>query len=322
MTLFEQIIKPMLAEISEPFDSDEFCFEIKIDGTRAIAYIDKEKKEVRFLNRRLKWFQSNYPELLNIYENIDAKRVVLDGEIVVFKEGKPDFTALQTREHVGEKLRIKLLSEIMPATYVVFDILHLDGQDIIDKPLTERKKILEKIVKEDKRIMLSSYVIGRGKELFEKVKERSLEGIVAKRLNSKYEVGKRSKNWLKIKFLKTLDCVIVGYTKGEGWREKYFGALVLACFHENKLRYVGRCGTGLDEKGYAELTEELKKLKVEECPLEEKPKLPSDLEITWVKPKLICEVKFMEITKDLQLRAPSFVRLREDKNIEDCILEI
>ncbi|MGC8812230.1 MAG: non-homologous end-joining DNA ligase [Candidatus Aenigmatarchaeota archaeon] len=322
MTLFEQIIKPMLAEISKPFNSEEFCFEVKLDGTRTIAYIDKEKKEVRFLNRRLKWFQSNYPELQKIYENINANKVVIDGEIVVFKEGKPDFTALQTREHVDEKLRIKLLSEIMPATYVVFDILHLDGEDLIDKPLIERKKILEKVVKEDKRIMLSSYIIGRGEELFEKAREKGLEGIMAKRLDSKYEIGKRSKNWLKIKFLKTLDCVIVGYTKGEGWREKYFGALVLACFHKGKLKYVGRCGTGLDEKGYAELTEELKKLKIDRCPLEEKPKLPSDLEVSWVEPKLICEVKFMEITKDLQLRAPAFVRLRNDKNLEDCILEI
>ncbi|MCS7105891.1 MAG: DNA ligase, partial [Candidatus Aenigmarchaeota archaeon] len=185
MTLFEQIIKPMLAYISQPFDSEEFCFEIKLDGTRAIAYIDKEKKEVRFLNRRLKFFQSNYPELLNIYENINARRVILDGEIVVFKEGKPDFFALQTREHVSEKLRIKLLSEIMPASYVVFDILHLDGEDLVDKPLIERKKILENVIKENQRIMLSSYVIGRGKELFERAKEKGLEGIIAKRLDSK-----------------------------------------------------------------------------------------------------------------------------------------
>ncbi len=322
MSLFEEMIKPMLAQISEPFDSKEFCFEIKYDGTRTIAYIDKEKKEVRFLNRRLKWFQSNYPELLNIYENVKAKRVVLDGEIVVFKEGKPDFTALQTREHVGEKLRIKLLSEIMPATNIVFDILHLDGEDLINKPLIERKKILESVVKESERLILSSYIIGKGKELFEKVKEKKLEGIIAKKLNSTYQIGKRSEDWLKIKYLKTLDCVIAGFTKGSGWREKYFGALILGCYKDGKLIYLGRVGTGWEEKDLEEITKKLNEIKSEKCPFEEKPKMPSDLVVTWVKPKLVCEVKYLEITKELQLRAPAFIRLRNDKEPEECILEI
>ncbi|MEM7825416.1 MAG: non-homologous end-joining DNA ligase [Candidatus Aenigmatarchaeota archaeon] len=292
------------------------------DGTRCISYIDKENKSVKFLNRRLIFFEERYPEMKDLWKDVEARKIILDGELIVFEKGKPNFYKLSEREHIGDKLRIKILSKLMPATYVVFDILHLDGVDVIDKPLVERKKILEKVVKESDRVLLSAYVIGKGKKFFQEVRKKGLEGIIAKRLDSKYEVGKRSKNWLKIKFLKTLDCVIVGYTKGEGWREKYFGALVLACFYEGKLDYVGRCGTGLDEKGYAELTEELKKLRIDYCPLEEKPKLPSDLIINWVKPKLICEVKFMEITKDLQLRAPSFVRLRNDKNLEDCILEI
>lgn len=322
MSLFEEKISPMLAFSSESFSSPNFLFEIKIDGSRVICYIDKEKKEVKLLNRRNLYIQNKYPELRDVWKDVDAKKVVLDSEICVFKKGKPDFYALAEREHVGEKIRIDILSKILPATLIVFDILYKDGKDLINLPLMERKKILEQTVKESERVLLSRYVIERGEEFFRECKKKGLEGIMAKRLDSKYEVGKRSKNWLKIKFLKTLDCVVIGYTKGEGWREKYFGALVLACFHQGKLKYVGRCGTGLDKKGYAELTEELKKLRIDECPLEEKPKLPSDLIVNWVKPKLICEVKFMEITKDLQLRAPAFVRLRSDKNLEDCILEI
>jgi len=321
MSLWNQLIKPMLAFISEPFDSPDFCFEIKFDGTRCIAYIDKEKRSVKLLNRRLKFFQDNYPELQDMWKDVNAKRVILDGEVVIFEKGKPNFYKLAEREHAGERLRIKLLSEINPATYIVFDILHKDGKDLINLPLIERKKILEETVKESERVLLSTYVIGKGKKFFEEVRKKGLEGIMAKRLDSTYQLNKRSKDWLKIKCLKTLDCVICGYTLGSGWREKYFGALILGCYHEGKLRYVGKVGTGLDEKGYAELTEKLQKIKTEKCPFDQKPEFPSSVVPIWVKPELVCEVKFMNLSKDLIMRAPSFVRLREDKLPEECILE-
>ena len=180
---------------------------------------------------------------------------------------------------------------------------------------------MEKVVKESDRILLSAYVIGKGKKFFRECEKCKLEGIMAKKLNSRYELGKRSKNWLKIKCFKTLDCVICGMTIGIGWREKYFGALILGCFHKGKLRYVGRCGTGLDEKGYAELTEKLKKLKTNRCPFEEIPKFPSGVIAIWTKPKLICEVKFMNLSKNLIMRAPVFMRLRKDKVLRDCIVK-
>jgi bifunctional non-homologous end joining protein LigD len=322
MSLWGQLIKPMLAFISEPFDSPDFCFEIKFDGTRCIAYIDKEKKSVKFLNRRLKFFQDNYPELHELWKDVNAKRVILDGELVVFKKGKPDFYLLAEREHTGEKFRIKLLSEMNPATYVVFDILHKDGEDLINLPLIERKKILEKTVKESERVLLSAYVIGNGKKFFEEARKKGLEGVMAKRLSSTYQLNKRSKDWLKIKYLKTLDCVICGYTIGTGWREKYFGALILGCYHEGKLRYVGKVGTGLDEKGYEELTEMLKKIETDKCPFEKEPEFSSNIVVRWVEPKIVCEVKFMNLSENLIMRAPSFVRLREDKLPEDCILEV
>lgn len=206
---------------------------------------------------------------------------------------------------------------------MVFDILHLDGQDLIDKSLIERKKILEKIVRESDKILLSTYVIGEGKKFFLEAEKRGLEGVIGKRLQSTYQINKRSKDWLKIKYLKTLDCIICAYTLGTGWREKYFGALVLGCYHQGKLRYIGRCGTGLDERGYADLTEKLKKIETDKNPFDIFEEEPAILEkVRWVKPELIAEVKFMNLSQDLKMRAPSFVRLREDKNLEDCILEV
>ena len=155
------------------------------------------------------------------------------------------------------------------------------------------------------------------------MKAKGLEGIVAKKLSSSYQIGKRSKDWLKIKALNSLDCIICGYTLGEGKREKYFGALLLGIWHEGKLRYLGRVGTGWEEKDLEEITAMLKKIEAEKNPFDIFEEEPSVLEkVKWVKPKLVCEVKFMEFTEDLKLRAPSFIRLREDKIPEECVLEL
>lgn len=320
MSLFEQKIKPMLAFTSKPFNDKNFLFEIKFDGTRTLAYI--KRKSVKFLNRRGIYFESRYPEMKNLYQDIKCKKVLLDGELVVFKEGKPNFYLLAEREHVEESIRAEILSKINPATLVVFDILHKDGKDLIDLPLIERKKVLEESVRESERIIISRYIIEKGKKFFEEVKKKGLEGVVAKRIDSVYEIGKRSKNWLKIKALKTLDCVICGFTEGSGWRAKYFGALLLGAYREGKLVYLGRVGTGLDEKGYAYLTQTLKNIECSKNPFEEFKEEPEIMKkIHWVKPKLVCEVKFMQLTKDLKLRAPSFIRLRNDKKIRECNLE-
>lgn len=292
------------------------------DGTRTIAYIDVGKKEVRFLNRRGIWFHDRYLEMRDLWKDVRAKRVVLDGELVIFIKGKPDFYALETREHVSDRLRYKLLAQSMPATYVVFDILHLNGKDLINKPLLERKRILERVVRESSRAVFSAYVIGKGKRFFRAAQRRKLEGVMAKRLQSTYQVGKRSKDWLKIKALKTLDVIIGGFTTGTGWRKPYFGALLVGVYYKNRLRYIGRIGTGLDEKGYAKLSLQLKKIEVEKNPFDVFEEEPSVMEkVHWVKPRLVAEVKFMNLSKDLKMRAPSFQRLRVDKKPKECVLE-
>ena len=254
---------------------------------------------------------------------VKAKEAVLDGEIVVLENGKPNFWKLAEREHVDNKFRIELLSKLMPATYIIFDILFLDGKELTTLPLLERKRILEKTIEENERIKIAEYKIGSGKELFEFAKKNELEGIMAKKVDSIYEIGKRSKSWLKIKVENTLDVAIVGYTTGTGERED-FGSLLVAAYHQGKLKFLGRVGTGFSKEEIEEIIKKLEKEKVSTpfISLENvKLDLPEGRKAIWVKPKYVCEVKFLEFTEDMQLRAPVFVRMREDKSVEECEIE-
>jgi bifunctional non-homologous end joining protein LigD len=311
----------MLAFPSDPFNDPDWIYELKFDGTRCIAYVDVKNKKQGFLNRRLVYFENRYPEL-KIWNDLNCKKAILDGEIVVFEKGKPNFYKLAEREHVDEKLRIEFLSDIMPATYIVFDILHKDGKDLINLPLEKRKEILQSCVNESERTLISMFIKEKGKKFFKETKKKGLEGIVAKKLGSVYEIGRRSRNWLKIKVTETLDVVIVGYTTGTGKREM-FGSLITGIYYKGELRYTGKVGTGFTESKIKRILTELKKLKTNKPPWKEDVDLalPPERKPIWVKPKLVCEVKFMQLTKDLRMRAPSFVRLREDKLPEDCKLE-
>jgi len=318
--LFEVEIKPMLAFPAKPFSSNDYIFEVKYDGTRTISYVDVEGKRIKFLNRRGIYFEWRYPEITReLIENVRARRAILDGEIIVLIEGKPSFWKLQEREHTDDRMKIEILSELYPATYVIFDILYKDGEDLTSLPLLKRKEILRNTLIEGNRVKLSEFIEGNGEEFYNKVKEAGLEGIMAKKKDSPYLIGKRSEYWLKIKVLQTIDCIICGYTRGEGAREKYFGALVLGCYDGNKLRYVGRVGTGFDESELGELKEKLDKIKVDYVPFdifEEEPNVKE--KIIFTKPLYVCEIKCMEVTKDKKLRAPVFVRLREDKDPIEC----
>jgi bifunctional non-homologous end joining protein LigD len=319
--LFNEKIKPMLAFTSKPFNDKNFIFEIKFDGTRALAYIDRENKKVKFLNRRLKWFEFRYPELSEIYKSINAKKTILDGEIVVLEKGIPNFYKLANREQVNNKFRIKILAKTMPSTFIIFDILYLDGEDLTPLPLIKRKKILEKVVEENpnRHLLISRYIEEKGIEFFKEIKKKGYEGIIAKRKHSPYEIGKRSKKWLKIKVLNSIDAIICGYTKGEGKREKYFGALLLGVYEKQKLRYIGRVGTGFSENALRLIKRALEKIKIDKNPFDIFVEESNIIEKTiFVKPKYICEVEFSELTKDKKLRAPSFIRLREDKPLEEC----
>lgn len=315
MNLWDSEIKPMLAKSSKPFDSKDYLFEVKFDGTRAIVFLDRERKFVRIQNRRGFDITKRYPEFHGLWKNVQ-KKTILDSEIVVFdNEGKPDFYSLQEREH-SQGFRAELLSKEHPATCVVFDILHFNNRDLISLPLYHRKKILASKVKEGRNLLISKYIIEKGRKFFYEARKIGLEGIMAKRLDSPYLPGKRSEFWLKIKAFQTLDCIICGYTPGKG-RRKEIGALILGCYYQGKLIPVGKVGTGFDEKFLKTILSKLRHIQSKRIPFEKKTEIKN---AKWVKPLLVCEVKFMNLSKDLKLRAPVFLRLRNDKSPEECEL--
>jgi bifunctional non-homologous end joining protein LigD len=312
LSWMDRKIKPMLAQLAErPFDSEDFVFEPKWDGTRTICFL--RDGVARFQNRRLADTTHRYPEL-TIGRDVDAREAILDGEVVVLREGKPDFMALQTREHVGDELRVGLLAQTTPVTFMAFDLLYLDGRPLVDLQLVERKARLQEIVNESQRILISRHINTYGEQYFREVVKLGLEGVMAKRRDSTYQIGRRSRDWLKLKAVKTLDCVILGYTPGEGWRSDYFGALVLGTYREGKLEFMGKVGTGFDEALLKELTPILRIREIATRPVDAEP----PYEVRWVRPELVCEVKYMELTPELKLRAPSFRRLRFDKPPEEC----
>jgi len=312
MSWFEQKIKPMLAEKSEPFSSDDYIYEIKWDGTRCLAFVDVEKKRLRLQNRRLLDITYRYPEL-GLIDAVD-RNVILDGEIAVIKDGKPSFSLLQKREHVDSRFKIEVLSKTIPAVYIVFDILYCDGW-VVDQKLMERKKILSEAFKGGRRVTVSEWVDGRGEEFYRKVVEMGLEGIVAKKKDGRYLIGKRSSLWKKIKKRQTIDCIVAGWIEGEGEREKTFGSLILAVFENGRLRHVGNVGSGFDHEFLNWFSQKLREIEIKKPHFEIEAK-----NAHWVRLKYVCEVEFLEMTSEGKLRAPVFIRLRDDKSVEECVM--
>src|SRR5919202_7002326 len=239
-TEFPVKIKPMLATaIDEPFNDKDWVFEVKWDGVRSIFFLHRAKTIFEIKSRSDKTITHRYPELIEPLKLAIKCResTILDGEIVVLdKDGMPSFQNHQRRMKVDYKADIEKLSQEIPATYYIFDILHLDGKDLQNLDFLQRRSILSKVINKNKRIQISDFLEERGKEIFDTVKSMNLEGVVAKYKPSKYLQGTRSREWLKIKTIKTQDCVVIGYTKGEGNRETYFGSLLLAVYYDSKLR--------------------------------------------------------------------------------------
>ena len=305
--------KPMLARVApQPFSSDAWLFEIKWDGFRAIAYVN-ETFSLR--SRNDKELKHVFPELEEIKQL--SSNVVLDGEIVVVKDGKTDFQALLERSQATSPIEIELQEKRSPVVYVVFDILEKDGSALVDLPLTERKRILKGAVKEGKHVLLSDFVETKGKDYYKIALEKGLEGVMAKKKDSFYEPGVRSGNWLKIKKLRSCDCIILGYTKGSGARASTFGALLLGLYSGKQLVYVGKVGTGFSQTMLETLSEKFQQLKTDTALLS----VDITDEVTWLKPELICVVTYQVVTKDRRLRMPRFTGLRSDKLPLECTVD-
>src|SRR5215210_4598152 len=324
---FPLSVRPMLAGHADtPFDNKDWVFELKWDGVRAILLQNKAKGTTQIQSRNGKDITHRYPEITKAMNSVlkNNESVVLDGEIVVLnKEGIPDFQMHQKRMNVDSKRDIEFLSDNIPATYFVFDILYFDGKDVEELQLPDRRKILNALIGgRSKRIRISEYIEEKGKELFKSVIERQLEGIVAKHKYSKYRQGIRSSAWLKIKGILTQDCVVIGYTKGEGNRQNYFGSLILAAYDDKgKLRFVGHSGSGFGFDQLKETLSVMQRIRTENnfCPIGTVPYTNS--KPTWLRPELVAEVKFTGWTQDMIMRAPIFLRFRYDKQPTECLIE-
>ncbi|HKG71809.1 MAG TPA: non-homologous end-joining DNA ligase, partial [Nitrososphaeraceae archaeon] len=324
---FPLSVRPMLAGHADtPFDNKDWVFEVKWDGVRAILLQNKAKGTTKIQSRNGKDITHRYPEITKAMNSVlkNNESVVLDGEIVVLnKEGIPDFQMHQKRMNIESQKDIEFLSNNIPATYFVFDILYFDGKNVEVLHLPDRRKILNSLIAEgSKRIRVSEYIEEKGKALFKSVIERQLEGIVAKHKYSKYHQGIRSSAWLKIKGILTQDCVVIGYTKGEGNRQDYFGSLILAAYDDKgKLRFVGHSGSGFGFDQLKETLSVMQRIRTENnfCPIGTVPYTNS--KPTWLRPELVAEVKFTGWTQDMIMRAPIFLRFRYDKQPTECLIE-
>ena len=309
------LIHPMLATLVDyPFSNPEWIFETKWDGFRAICFIRNGKS--RFVSRNQIEMTPQYPELAGVAKQIDAKEAILDGEIVALdRDGMPRFQLLQPR--VGRKSGLEALRGHGHIVYYVFDLLYVDGYDLMSCPLVERKEVLQQILRPASFIRLSEHIAGDGQAFFEQIEKFHLEGMIAKRAASAY-VQKRSRDWLKVKTIQRSEVVIGGYTEPRGSRS-HFGALVVGLYREKDFQYVAHVGGGFNQRTLAEIYKLMQPLETKASPFVDPPK--TNEPVQWLKPKLVAEVKFSEWTADRRLRHPVFVGLREDKQPEDCRFE-
>ncbi len=315
---FIEKLSPMLATlVDKPFDEPGWMYEVKWDGYRAIAFIKNGKVELSSRNSK-SFNEKFYP----IYDELKTWKVnvILDGEIVSINEkGMADFSSLQDwrSEADGELV------------YYVFDILWYDGKDTMKLPLYERRKILKSVLPKSENIKMSENFQTNGIEFFKLAEEMSLEGIMAKKEESLYYPGTRSKDWLKIKTEERQEVVIGGFTNNEQSAKK-FSSLLVGVFKKNQLVFTGKIGTGFTVKLQNELMKKFEPLIISDCPFINRPDVnqpsrfrpnPPKATATWIKPELICEVSYREMTRDGVMRHPSFQGLREDKNPKEVILE-
>lgn len=312
-------VEPMLARAADqPPSSKDYSYEVKWDGIRALISLDEG--EVRIHGRKGLDITRQFPELLIPDAAFRATSGLFDGEIVCLEgDGKPDFANVIHRMQQKTENGIKLASSRNPAVCYLFDCLYLDGRPIVSEPWSRRREWLQDAIKAGSAYRLSE-AVDDGAGFYDAVKQLGLEGVMAKLRTSAYLPGKRSDAWLKIKTRQTIECAIIGFTRGKGDREGTFGAIHLAQPNSGELKYVGKAGSGFDERSLKALSEELNRLAKIKRPVKER--TDDEAQTVWVTPQLICEVKFASISKDGLLREPVFVRLRPDLTFDAANVEI
>jgi len=302
MDLFDRKgIKPMLlSEQKEPFDSPEFLFELKLDGIRCIAYIDGNGIDLR--NKRNFTLLDAFPELLSI--NAAAKsKCILDGELVIMNQGKPDFEAVRRRAMLTNPMRRGFFAQKHPACFVAFDLLYLSGTELVQRPLFERKKLLAETIESTPELAVSQFIDGQGIAFYRLTQESGLEGIVAKRKTSQYFFDRRSSDWIKLKHIIDEDFIACGYI-----RKGNAITLVLGQYRGESLIHKGHVSLGVTWAS-------VRRFAVTNAPSF----VGMDQEAVWFREPQVCVVAYMERTSSGGMRQPCFKRFRDDKSPKDCV---
>jgi bifunctional non-homologous end joining protein LigD len=308
-------VEPMLATLVDgPFSDPHWLFELKWDGMRALARVENGRWEL--WSRSGREVRAQFPELAGLPELVGPREALLDGEIVVLNpDGRADFERMQTRMHTADPSPAALAAA--PITYYLFDILYCDGRDLRGLPLVARKEFLRQVVAWRPPLRYSDHVLEQGRELYELARQRDIEGIVGKRLDSPY-TSTRSPDWVKLKITRELEAVVGGYTAPRGGQR--FGALLVGLYDDGRLCFVGGVGSGYTQETQERLWAELEPRRIERCPFAEFPRTKEAA--FWVRPELVARVKYAEWTHENRLRAPVYLGLRPDVDPGACKLEI
>lgn len=315
-------LKPMLATAGTlPSDDSGWAYEVKWDGLRALAYITGGA--VMLSSRTTRDITHAYPELASLASAVATDQTVLDGEIVAFAGGDwPDFEALQQRMNIGSAAQARLLSAQNPVTYLAFDVLWLDGKPLFDRPYAERRKLLTGLGLGGARCQVPPSFTGEsGADIQAVSRQHGLEGVMAKRLQSRYEPGRRSPAWRKIKNVRSQTVVIGGWKPGEGGRSGLIGSLIVGVYDEGELVYCGHVGTGFSVQTLRMLGQRLAQLRRATSPFSARSTVDEARFAQWVEPELVAEIEFADWTKSGRLRAPSYKGLRSDKEPQEVIRE-
>ncbi|HZQ27035.1 MAG TPA: non-homologous end-joining DNA ligase [Acidimicrobiales bacterium] len=302
-----------------PEDETAWTFEIKWDGVRALSYV--EGGTLQLESRNLLDITPRYPELAALPAGLQGHDAILDGEVVTFDdEGRPSFGRLQHRMHVTDSRQVQHLMVEYPIAYLVFDVLWLDGRSLMAEPLDDRRAALEGLGLDEggPPWQVSKAFPGQGHALLAATKERGLEGVVAKRRDSTYEPGRRSRCWLKVKNVNRQEVVIGGWLEGSGNRSGRIGALLVGYWEGDRLRFAGKVGTGFTDQVLAGLAERLASLDRPTSPFADPVPWKG---AHWVEPVLVADVEFTEWTAAGTLRHPSYKGLRSDKASRDVVRE-
>lgn len=316
-----ELIRPMLCRAGTlPGDGRGWATEFKWDGVRAVAYIEDGRLLLR--SRNDLDVTPAYPELHPLGPAFGSRPVVLDGEVVAFDErNRPSFSRLQQRMHVRGAAAAHRLASTVPVTYLVFDVLHLDGHSTMELAYQDRRRLLESLSLSAERWTTPASFAEPPGAVLEAARRGGLEGVVCKRVDSPYRPGQRSDDWVKVRTLRTQEVVIGGYTPGKGSRANAIGALMVGIPSEGGLRYAGKVGTGFSDAHLKELRTMLARLRQDESPFVGPLPRAETAGATWVRPTLVGEVRFSDWTPGGRLRQPAWRGLRPDKSPDEVVVE-